>query len=181
MNYIIVTNRGLGDITQKKDFTPENLKKFGDLDYVFIPFWSWYIPSEIYGNWECVIFHMTDLPFGRGASPLQNLIMRGYKETKISALRCFKEIDAGPIYCKRPLSLDGSANQIYERADRIIRTQMIPYILGNKLIPEPQVGTPVYFEKWTNNNIYDFIRMLETDYEGTGPAKYESPHNSSTS
>ena len=41
---------------------------------------------------------MTDLPFGRGGSPLQNLIVRGYKETMLSAIKCVGEVDAGPIY-----------------------------------------------------------------------------------
>ena len=59
---------------------------------------------------------MTDLPFGRGGSPLQNLITRGISKTKISALRCNEEIDAGPIYLKRPLSLHGSAEEIYQLA-----------------------------------------------------------------
>ena len=41
---------------------------------IFIPHWSFIIPKEIYQNFECILFHMTDLPFGRGGSPLQNLI-----------------------------------------------------------------------------------------------------------
>ena len=32
--------------------------------------------QEIHENYKCIIFHMTDLPFGRGGSPLQNLISR---------------------------------------------------------------------------------------------------------
>ena len=48
---------------------------------------------------------MTDVPFGRGGSPLQNLISRGIYETKISAFRCVAEMDAGPVYPKRPFSL----------------------------------------------------------------------------
>jgi methionyl-tRNA formyltransferase len=71
--------------------------------YIFFPHWSYIIPSEIYERYECVIFHMTDLPFGRGGSPLQNLISRKIYETRVSALRCVKELDAGPIYLKRPL------------------------------------------------------------------------------
>ena len=43
-------------------------------DFVFFPHWSWKIPPSIYENYNCVVFHMTDLPFGRGGSPLQNLI-----------------------------------------------------------------------------------------------------------
>jgi len=55
--------------------------------YIFFPHWSWIIPKRIYEAYECVVFHMTDLPFGRGGSPLQNLISRGIHQTRISAIR----------------------------------------------------------------------------------------------
>lgn len=44
---------------------------------------------------------MTDLPYGRGGSPLQNLIVRNHYKTKISEIRVKKEIDSGPIYLKK--------------------------------------------------------------------------------
>lgn len=168
MNSIVVTNRGSnGDITKREDFTPMNLLLHGDLDYVFVPFWSWYIPAEIYDIWEVVIFHCTDLSrsFGRGGSPLQNLIIRGIKDTKISAIQCVKEIDAGDIYMQRYLRIgEGTADEIYDIADRIIREDMIPYILKTNPVPRPQQGEPVYFEKW-NCTKEDVIRAMETDYE----------------
>ena len=68
---------------------------------------------------------MTDLPFGRGGSPLQNLIERGIYETKLSALRCCKELDGGDIYLKRPLSLWGTAEEIYLRAAELTKEMMI--------------------------------------------------------
>ena len=43
---------------------------------------------------------MTDLPFGRGGSPLQNLIVRGFEETMTSAIKVTKGIDTGDIYLK---------------------------------------------------------------------------------
>ena len=55
--------------------------------FVFFPHWSSRIKRDIFENFECVIFHMTDLPFGRGGSPLQNLIVRGFNETRISAIK----------------------------------------------------------------------------------------------
>lgn len=163
---IIVSNRGGGDITKREDFTPTKLLLWNELDYIFIPFWSWYIPPEIYENWECVIFHMTELPYGRGGSPLQNLIIRGHKDTMISAIRCVKEIDAGPIYMTFPLSLQGTADEIYDRADKIIRDRMISHLLKHNFEPSPQQGEPVYFERW-KCNVFDVARAMDTDYEKT--------------
>lgn len=146
------------------DFTPR---------YIFFPHWSWIIPEEIYQNFECVIFHMTDLPYGRGGSPLQNLIVRGYKETKLSALRCVKTLDAGPIYMKRPLSLLGTAEEVLLRAAEVTE-EMIECIILERPIPVEQTGEPTEFRRRLPKDgdlagltelekIYDFIRMLDAD------------------
>ena len=72
-------------ISEKEDFIIEKLISINPTK-IFIPHWSYIIPSSIYEKWECIVFHMTDLPFGRGGSPLQNLIVRGIETTKISSI-----------------------------------------------------------------------------------------------
>ena len=57
---------------------------------------------------------MTDLPYGRGGSPLQNLIMMGKRNTKLTAFKCVKKLDSGPIYLKKKLSLDGNLEEIFQ-------------------------------------------------------------------
>ncbi len=142
--------------------------------YIFFPHWSWRIPADIYNNFECVVFHMTDLPFGRGGSPLQNLILKGKRRTKISALRVNEEMDGGPVYIKRPMALNGSARDIYKRASGIIFCNMIPYIIKNNLFPLPQSGKAVLFKRRKPQDsriprkikfcqVYDFIRMLDAE------------------
>ena len=64
--------------------------------YIFFPHWSWMVPRAVWEKHECVCFHMTDVPYGRGGSPLQNLILKGHTKTKITALRMVGELDAGP-------------------------------------------------------------------------------------
>lgn len=62
---------------------------------------------------------MTDVPYGRGGSPLQNLILAGHADTQLTALKMVEEMDAGPVYAKRPLSLEGKAQDIYEKAGEL--------------------------------------------------------------
>lgn len=69
--------------------------------YIFFLHWSYKVPAVITDCYECVCFHMTDVPFGRGGSPLQNLIIRKYKTTKLTALRMTDEMDAGPFTIKK--------------------------------------------------------------------------------
>jgi len=170
-------------ITDRKDLTYQKVKAFKPR-YVFFPHWSWIIPPDIFENLECVVFHITDLPFGRGGSPLQNLIERGIYQTKISAIRVVEELDAGPVYLKRDLSLEGPAEEIFKRACRIIFEDMIPYIIQNEPVPVPQEGEIVKFERRTPEQsnianlssltkVYDYIRML--DAEGYPPAFVETP------
>lgn len=152
--------------------------------YIFFPHWSYIIPQEIYNNFECVIFHMTDVPFGRGGSPLQNLVSRGIYETKISALRCVEELDAGPVYFKRDLCLNGTAEEIFLRASKIIQKMIIEMVLSEP-IPQPQVGEVVSFIRRipaasdiSNHEkleaIFDHIRMLDAD--GYPAAFIETDH-----
>jgi len=160
-------------ITARKELTHNKVSKFNPR-CIFFPHWSWKIPKEIYENYECIVFHMTDLPFGRGGSPLQNLIQRGIYKTKISAIRVVNEIDVGPIYLKRDLNLRGSAAQIYKRASKDIFENMIPYIIKEHPVPIPQKGKAVIFNRRTpeqsnianlgsKRKVYDYIRMLDAE------------------
>jgi methionyl-tRNA formyltransferase len=144
-----------------------------DPQFVFFPHWSYPISDEIFERFECVIFHMTDLPFGRGGTPLQNLILRGFTDTRVSALRCTKEIDSGPIYLKHDLSLHGSAQEIFERTSVIVEDMICEIVKGN-FEPVDQVGDPVIFIRRgpEEGNLarcqnlmeaYDLIRMLDAD------------------
>ena len=54
--------------------------------YIFFPHWSKKVNSKIINNYECVCFHETDVPYGRGGSPIQNLIIRNHKKTKLLLL-----------------------------------------------------------------------------------------------
>jgi len=148
-------------------------------DIIFFPHWSWKIDEKIYKNYKSILFHMTDLPFGKGGSPLQNLIIRGIYKTKISAIKVEEKLDSGKIYLQRELDISlGSAEEIFIKISDIIFFDMIPYLIKNiNLIkPFPQKGKEVIFKRRTpeDSNIlnlkelnikklYDFIRMLDAE------------------
>lgn len=109
---------------------------------------------------------------------MQNLIVRGHEDTVITALRCVEDIDAGPIYLKRPLNLNGSAEEIFLRADRIIES-MIVTLIEERPAAIPQSGEPTFFKRrrpeqgdWSDAKhlgaVFDRIRML--DAKGYPPA-----------
>lgn len=172
-------------INDKNDFNYELVKEINP-KYIFIPHWSYYIPEQIYSNFECIVFHMTDLPFGRGGSPLQNLIARGIETTKISAIKVTKEIDAGDIYLKKDLNLNGTAEEVFLRVNKIVAIA-ITEIIEKEIQPIPQEGESTLFTRRTPkmSNIatdqiveleplFDHIRML--DAEGYPHAYLETNH-----
>lgn len=141
--------------------------------FIFFLHWSWKVPSEIIHDYECICFHMTDVPYGRGGSPLQNLIVRGHRRTKMAALRMVEEFDAGPVYLKEDLCLEGAAEEIYVRGSKL-SALMIRRIIEEQPMPQPQTGEPTFFKRRkpgesripelpSSEALYDFIRMLDAE------------------
>jgi methionyl-tRNA formyltransferase len=154
------------------EFSAARVREFAPR-YLFFLHWSWKVPREIIENFECVCFHMTDVPYGRGGSPLQNLIVRGHRETKLTALRMSNEFDAGPVYIKESLSLEGNAEEIYLRASQL-SARMIERVTRERLKPRSQQGGAVNFKRrkpeeseirspTSLQEVHDWIRMLDAD------------------
>jgi methionyl-tRNA formyltransferase len=159
-------------VATKEELTEDYLRSVAPR-YLFFLHWSWIVPDTIVDNYECVCFHMTDVPYGRGGSPLQNLILRGHTTTKLSALRMTTELDAGPVYLKKSLNLEGSAQEIYVSATRLAAS-MIRQMITEQLSPVSQAGEPVFFKRRIPEEsaipqidsldaLYNFIRMLDAD------------------
>lgn len=162
---VLITDKDKLDYGKIKRFAPK---------FIFFPHWSWIIQEQIFREFTCVVFHMTDLPFGRGGSPLQNLIERGIENTKISAIKVDNGIDTGNIYLKKDLNLNGTAEEIFIRASKIIFNEMIPEIIQKNPTPVKQVGEIVEFKRrrpeqselnfeFDLEKIYDYIRMLDAE------------------
>jgi methionyl-tRNA formyltransferase len=159
-------------ITDKKQLVIETLRGLKP-KYIFFPHWSWIVPAEILTEFDCVCFHMTPLPYGRGGSPLQNMIRRGHRDTLITALRMTSQLDAGPIYIQRPLSLEGSAQEIFERF-AIEAWDIIRVMTDTEIVPKEQSGSVEVFQRltpeeslldpaWGARKTFDHIRMLDAE------------------
>lgn len=160
-------------LINKKDHLKVEYLNLFNPDRIFIPHWSHIIPKDIFEKFNCIVFHMTDLPYGRGGSPLQNLIRRGHKVTKISAIEVEEELDSGKVYLKKPLELNGTAKEIFLKANLVIE-EMIGIIIIKKLIPKPQKGKITHFKRLKPkdgnianlkdlNLVHDYIRMLDCE------------------
>lgn len=161
-------------ITNKQMLSCDNVKKFNP-DYIFFVHWNWIVKSTIYNNYNCILFHTAPLPYGRGGSPIQNLILKGFERAPVCALKMIKKLDAGPIYFKKSISLKGSLSSIFNRLNKAVNCLIYKIITTNK-IPKEQKGTSYYFKRLNLEDnrlplniglkeVYDRVRMLDdADY-----------------
>ena len=168
----LIKKKNIYKITDKKKLNLKNISKINPTK-IFFPHWSYRVPDKILKKFECICFHTAPLPYGRGGSPIQNLIIRKFKKAPVCAIKMTNKIDSGPIYSKKNISLNGSLNEIFERISNAILF-MITKIIKNKIIPKHQSGKPLYFKRINEqesiinqfeklDSVYDKIRMLDSD------------------
>jgi methionyl-tRNA formyltransferase len=157
-------------IKKKDELTLATLDQFNP-DLVFFPHWNWIVSNEIYEKYTCIVFHTAPLPFGRGGSPIQNLIKSGYTKSPVCALAMSEGIDSGPIYDQIDISLNGSLFEIFGRLNDVVNILIIRLICH---LPKPKIQTgKVHLFKRLGHedneinhesdieDFYDSIRMLD--------------------
>ncbi len=160
-------------VSNKLDFAKKLDEKAPE--WIFVLHWNHIISKKVWEKYKTIIFHMTDLPYGRGGSPLQNLIKLKHQDTMLSAIKCSETIDGGDIYLKKSLNLNGSAEEIFIRCNELIE-KMIFEIVKKNPKPIPQNGNIVSFKRrkpyesdlnnCKNGDLqewFDQIRMLDAE------------------
>ena len=159
-------------ISDKKKLNKNIIKKINP-SFIFFPHWSYKVNTNIIKNYNCICFHTAPLPYGRGGSPIQNLIKRNYKKTPLCALKMTNKIDAGPIFLKKNISLNGNLDQIFERISSTI-IKMVEILIKKKIKPVEQKGKVFFFKRFKKKEseiknekniieIYNKIRMLDSE------------------
>tara|TARA_B110000971_G_C20011734_1_gene501886 strand:- start:11 stop:676 length:666 start_codon:yes stop_codon:yes gene_type:complete len=186
MKFIIITKKKWDPNNFKKlskniivlnKIIPNKIKKISP-KIIFFIHWSKFIDKSIFKNFLCIQFHTSNLPKGRGGSPIQNQIMLNIKKTKISAFKVSESLDAGPICLQENFSLNGNALSIFKRIEAK-SIKMIKKIIKTKNLSfKKQKGKPSFYRRrkpsdsklniskpMTINKLYDFLRMLDApDY-----------------
>ena len=158
------------EIKTKNELNLELLEKINPR-YIFFPHWNWKVDSEIFERHECVVFHTAPLPFGRGGSPIQNLILRNIEKTPVCALRMTEILDGGPIYDSIEVTLDGTITEIFSKIAVCVE-KLIIKICQENIEPKEQSGAVVTFNRLTYadnelkseysiKELYDRIRMVD--------------------
>lgn len=146
--------------------------QLGRVDKAFFIRWPHIVPPSVHLNNECIVFHTSNLPEGRGGSPLQNQIMEGVVLSHVNAIVMSDPVDCGDVYLSSPITLQGSVSDIWLAITDTV-FDMICRILADDIKPVPQ-GAPSLpsYRRRTNNeltsvtradslDVFRFIQMLD--------------------
>lgn len=98
----------------------------------------------------CLVIHASDLPQGRGWSPLVWQILAGNKTITVSLLEAADPVDSGAIWHKVQIHFEG-----HELCDEInaalfdAELSLMDFAVENfgTIEPQPQVGEPTYYRR----------------------------------
>lgn len=162
-NFILASNPR--DLNKK-------VKKYNPI-FIFFIHWGWKITKKFSEKYKLFIFHTSHLPYGKGGSPIQNLIIRGHKYTQICLIGYSEKIDEGNIYLKKKISLNGDLSDILKNISIKINIMITNFILKKgaiKSIKQTEENFKFFRLSKINNYLirgggvkqnYDRIRMLD--------------------
>ena len=96
--------------------------------------------------------HPSLLPLHRGPTPIENAILDGTGETGVSLMRLGAKMDAGPIYARESVELDGDETK-QALADRLSAVgadmvlEYLPKVLDGSLEATPQDETSATYDR----------------------------------
>src|SRR5512143_3918882 len=109
------------------------------------------LPSEILDlpSLGCVNVHASLLPRHRGASPVQAAILAGDRETGVVTMRIAPELDSGPLYLERRVSIGAreDAASLSQRLAPLGSELLVETLQGlekHTLAARPQTGEPTF-------------------------------------
>lgn len=109
------------------------------------------IPTKIREKYQyTLVIHASDLPKGRGMSPLAWQLLEGKTKIKVSLLEAEDPFDTGRIYKKNTLKFTGT--ETFEEINQKLfscELELMEWAINNCDIrtPKKQVGTPTYYTR----------------------------------
>lgn len=114
------------------------------------------VPAEILRrNRRNLVVHGSDLPRGRGFSPIPWQVLEGRNHIPIVIFEAVEALDAGAIYFKDTIDLDGTEllDEIHRKTWEKIETLVKKFLAHHRTVsPEAQHGTPTFYAKRTDKD-----------------------------
>jgi len=158
-----------------REFNVENFKP----DIILFYGWSFIVSETLIAKYKCLMLHPSDLPKYRGGSPIQNQIIDGILDSKVTIFRMMKKLDAGDILAVDSLDLRGAIHDIFERMEnsgyeltkKILEENPTPTVQNNsdatyykrRTISQSEITIDEIINK-DASYLYNKIRMLSDPY-----------------
>jgi methionyl-tRNA formyltransferase len=167
-------------VESKEEF--DRIDDYAQYDVIIFIGWSWIVKQEVLDSALCLCIHPSNLPQYRGGSPIQNQIMDGVLDTKVTLFEMTDKLDAGDIYGQVDLDLRGDLEDILEWLSSRTVTLITDYLRGGeepkpvkqdeskatyckRRKPEESEITLRHIEKYlTAEEMYNKIRALQDPY-----------------
>lgn len=126
-------------------------------DFLFLISCTEIVPYKIYSRYRFpLVIHESNLPEGRGWSPLAWQILAGKSDVVVSLIEVAEQVDRGAIWKKIELSLEGHEllDEINEKLF-LIKIDLIEYAISHYLdvMPSEQVHSEAtYYPRRTPND-----------------------------
>lgn len=113
----------------RDEATVETLKSIA-CDYIVVAAYGQILPKAVLEHAPCINLHASVLPQYRGASPIQQSLLNGDKETGVTAMLMEEGLDSGPILAieRIPIGDDEMVESLFERLTGLA-AEMTPEIL----------------------------------------------------
>jgi methionyl-tRNA formyltransferase len=148
-------------------------------DIILFYGWSFIVPEILTVAYKCLMLHPSNLPKYRGGSPIQNQIIDGILDSKVTIFRMNKKLDAGDILAADSLDLRGSIYDIFERMEnsgyeltkKILEENPTPIVQNDldatyykrRTISQSEITIDEIINK-DSSYLYNKIRMLSDPY-----------------
>jgi methionyl-tRNA formyltransferase len=109
-------------------------------------------PDQLARSRHNVVIHQSELPRGRGWSPLAWQVLEGRAEIPVTVFEAAPGVDEGAVYLRGVIRLEGHelSNELRElqgRSDIELARELVR--MYPNLVGEPQSGEPTYYDRRT--------------------------------
>ncbi|WP_298209291.1 methionyl-tRNA formyltransferase [Ferrimicrobium sp.] len=147
------------------------LDELGDLafDLGVVVSYGRILPAALVEAHPLLNVHYSLLPFFRGAAPVERSVLAGGLASGVTLMRLVQEMDAGPVYAREPVEIDGrSVSEAYELLTTMGCQLMSDWLTRRdhwlEEAAQPQVGTVTYAPKITDGDL--LVRSYESALQG---------------
>lgn len=151
-------------------YTDHSNMEGGDLLFI-LSYFSILSRSELAKHHNNIVVHASDLPAGKGFSPMAWQIAKGTRAIVFTLFEAVEALDAGPVYMKDTLDLNGT--ELYDEWKELQNQQVLDMVYkfvgqlpGVLEQGSPQVGEEtVYRCRNANDDQLDVERSLSSQFD----------------